>query len=70
MGWRLDHHESALTAPFWQRIYGWRRWHEHDDGFVDVIYVDSTDLDNYDERMGAVDTYLADVARREATWKT
>lgn len=51
LGWRLVAGELATVAPFWDRLYGWRRWTA--DGFLE--YVDIVeDLDRVAERLAAL----------------
>lgn len=50
LGWRLVSGEAATGAPWWDRVYGWRRW--TDDGYLE--YVDPSELDRQDERAEAV----------------
>jgi hypothetical protein len=51
LGWRLTHGEDPLVAPWWDRVYGWRRW--TDDGFL--VYVDEVeDLDRLEQRSAAL----------------
>lgn len=67
LGWALAPGEHALEAPFWDRLYGWRRWAEEDGGkvtdgrrppFVFTLYVDEDDdLDRRLERLAAIDRY-------------
>lgn len=68
LGWALAPGEEALVAPFWDRLYGWRRWAEEPldgkvtDGrtppFVFTLYVDEDlDLDARPERLAAIDRY-------------
>lgn len=78
LGWRLVHGEAALEAPWWDRVYGWRRWVEDLEpgpatiprgrAFVGLVYVDEVeDLDRLEERRAALDSYrewLASVRQR------
>lgn len=64
LGWALAPGEHPLEAPFYDHIYGWRRWAVEDgdkvtDGrrppFVFAVYVDELeDLDRRVERAAAV----------------
>jgi hypothetical protein len=61
LGWRLLPGESALEAPFFDRVYGWRRWHEEELAvdkfspprapFVSAVYVDESELDRLGGRL-------------------
>lgn len=66
LGWALAPGEHALTAPFWDLLYGWRRWAEEDgakvtDGrrppFVFTLYVDAEEVDRPLERGDALIRY-------------
>ena len=66
LGWRMVYGEHALEAPFWQRLYGWRKWQVEPDGFISVLYVDPDELDRPDERQAALAEFMADLERRRA----
>lgn len=53
LGWRLDHATPALGSPWWDRAWGWRKWHQHSDGFISVRTVYASDLDREDAREDA-----------------
>jgi hypothetical protein len=68
LGWRLVAGELALEAPWWDRVYGWRRWVEDPEpgaatiprgrAFVGLMFVDELlDLDRRVERLDAVARY-------------
>lgn len=67
LGWALAPGEDALAAPFYDHVYGWRRWAQEDgtkvtDGrrppFVFTVYVDELeDLDRREERAAALARY-------------
>lgn len=51
LGWRLAPGADQLVAPWWDRVYGWRRWTA--DGFL--TYVDEVEeLDRLEERTEAL----------------
>lgn len=54
LGWRLVAGEAATVAPFWDRLYGWRRWTP--DGFLTYIDQDE-DLDRVADRLAALARY-------------
>ena len=68
LGWRLLPGEDALIAPYWQRVWGWRRWHQCDDGFVDVLYVDTDEIPDLVDREAAIETYRRDLDERIARY--
>lgn len=68
LGWALAPGEHPLEAPFYCRLYGWRRWAEEVDGgkvtdgrrppFVFTMFVDDElDLDRAEERAAALSRY-------------
>ena len=60
LGWRLEHGQLALEAPFWSRGWEWRVWIEDETGFVGVAYVDvDEDLDQAAERLDVVVRFTA-----------
>jgi hypothetical protein len=55
LGWRLLPGEDPLVAPWWDRVYGWRRWVVEPDGFVSLVFVDpETELDRLPLRANAL----------------
>lgn len=77
LGWSLEPGELALEAPFYDRLYGWRRWVEEPPGpgeripWVGVAYVDVIeDLDRVEERLDAVARYRAARPLPEPTVKS
>ena len=60
LGWLLEPGQTAVGAPFWSRIWGWRAWHVDEDFFPSMVYVDEElDLDEQDARQGALARFRA-----------
>jgi hypothetical protein len=61
LGYRLTPGEDPLEAPYFDRLYGWRRVVE-DGGHV---FVDEPELDRLEERLAALGRYRAWLATRD-----